>query len=92
MKIIIKEKKKWNKKYNVFNELKPYYDDLITEFNIDPNTYKPRKRLLSNDIRRRRKEAEAFAEEINKAREKIKLITEIKKKEDLNNRRIKEQN
>ena len=81
---------KINNKYNVFNELKPYYDDLITEFNIDPNTYKPRKRLLSNDIRRRRKEAEAFAEEINKAREKIKQITEIKKKEDLNNRRINE--
>ena len=25
---------KINNKYNVFNELKPYYDDLITEFNI----------------------------------------------------------
>ena len=65
---------KINKKYNIFNELKPYYDELITEFNIDPNTYKPKKRLLSNDIRRRRKEAENFGDEINKAREKIKEI------------------
>ena len=81
---------KINKKYNIFNELKPYYDDLITEFNIDPNTYKPKKRLLSNDIRRRRKEAESFGEEINKAREKIKQITELKKEEDLSNRKLNE--
>ena len=82
---------KINKKYNIFNELKPYYDELITEFNIDPNTYKPKKRLLSNDIRRRRKEAENFGDEINKAREKIKEIKEQKRKEDLNNRKLNEQ-
>ena len=70
---------KINKKFNIFHELKPYYDELITEFNIDPSTYKPRKRLLSNDIRRRRSEAEKFGEEINKAREKVRQIIERKK-------------
>ena len=65
---------KINKKYNIFNELKPYYNDLITEFNIDPTTYKPKKKLLSDDIRQRRKEAGKFSEEINKAREKIREI------------------
>ena len=81
---------KINKKYNIFHELKPYYDELITEFNIDPNTYKPKKRLLSNDIRRRRKEAEKFGEEINKARNKIGEIIEKKKEEDSKNRRLNE--
>ena len=81
---------KINKKYNIFNELKPYYNDLIMEFNIDPTTYKPKKKLLSNDIRRRRKEAGKFSEEINKAREKIREIIEKKKEEDLNNRKTNE--
>ena len=82
---------KINKKFNIFHELKPYYDELITEFNIDPNTYKPKKRLLSNDIRRRRKEAETFGEEIEKARNTVKQIIERKKEEDLNNRKMNEQ-
>ena len=64
--------------FNIFHELKPYYDELITEFNIDPSTYKPKKRLLSNDIRRRRNEADKFGDEINKAREKIRQIIEKK--------------
>ena len=81
---------KINKKYNIFNELKPYYNDLITEFNIDPTTYKPKKKLLSDDIRQRRKEAGKFSEEINKAREKIREIIEKKKVEDLNNRKTNE--
>ena len=81
---------KINKKFNIFHELKPYYDELITEFNIDPSTYKPRKRLLSNDIRRRRSEAEKFGEEINKAREKVRQIIERKKQEDLENRKLNE--
>ena len=81
---------KINKKFNIFHELKPYYDELITEFNIDPSTYKPRKRLLSNDIRRRRNEAEKFGEEINKAREKVRQIIERKKQEDLENRKLNE--
>ena len=81
---------KVNKKYNIFNELKPYYNDLITEFNIDPTTYKPKKKLLSDDIRQRRKEAGKFSEEINKAREKIREIIEKKKVEDLNNRKTNE--
>ena len=81
---------KINKKYNIFNELKPYYNDLITEFNIDPTTYKPKKKLLSDDIRQRRKEAGKFSEEINKAREKIREIIEKKKVEDLNNRKKNE--
>ena len=81
---------KINKKFNIFHELKPYYDELITEFNIDPCTYKPRKRLLSNDIRRRRNEAEKFGEEINKAREKVRQIIERKKQEDLENRKLNE--
>ena len=81
---------KINKKYNIFNELKPYYNDLITEFNIDPTTYKPKKKLLSDDIRQRRKEAGKFSEEINKAREKIIEIIEKKKVEDLNNRKTNE--
>ena len=81
---------KINKKFNIFHELKPYYDELITEFYIDPSTYKPRKRLLSNDIRRRRSEAEKFGEEINKAREKVRQIIERKKQEDLENRKLNE--
>ena len=81
---------KINKKYNIFNELKPYYNDLITEFNIDPSTYKPKKKLLSNDIRCRRKEVEKFSEEINKAREKIRQLIDKKKEEDLNNRKKNE--
>ena len=81
---------KINKKYNIFNELKPYYNDLITEFNIDPTTYKPKKKIISNDIRTRRKEAEKFGEEINQAREKIRQIIEKKKEEDLNNRKKNE--
>ena len=81
---------KINKKYNIFNELKPYYNDLITEFNIDPTTYKAIKKLLSDDIRQRIKEAGKFSEEINKAREKIREIIEKKKVEDLNNRKTNE--
>ena len=81
---------KINKKFNIFHELKPYYDELITEFNIDPSTYKPKKRLLSNDIRRRRNEADKFGDEINKAREKIRQIIEKKKQEDLENRQLNE--
>ena len=81
---------KINKKCNIFNGLKPYYNDLITEFNIDPTTYKPKKKLLSDDIRQRRKEAGKFSEEINKAREKIREIIEKKKVEDLNNRKTNE--
>ena len=82
---------KINKKFNIFHELKPYYDELITEFNIDPNTYKPKKRLLSNDIRQRRKEAENFSEEIEKARNKLRETIENKRIEDLNNRKMNEQ-
>ena len=81
---------KINKKFNIFHELKPYYDELITEFNIDPSTYKPKKRLLSNDIRRRRNEADKFGDEINKARDKIRQIIEKKKQEDLENRQLNE--
>ena len=81
---------KINKKYQIFNDLKPYYDDLITEFNINPDTYNPKNKLLSKDIRQRRKEAGAFNDEIKKAREFIRQIIEIKKKEDSENRKINE--
>ena len=81
---------KINKKYQIFNDLKPYYDDLITEFNINPDTYNPKNKLLSKDIRQRRKEAGAFNDEIKKARELIRQIIEIKKKEDSENRKINE--
>ena len=81
---------KINKKYEIFNDLKPYYDELVSEFNIDKDNYKPKDKLLSTDMKKRRNEAEEFNSEIKERREKMKMLVESKKKEDFDNRKKNE--
>ena len=82
---------KINKKYEVFNDLKPYYDELIKEFDIDKESYNPKDKLLSSDMKRRRNEAAHFDDEINERRDRIKKLMEIKKSEDFDNRKMNEE-
>jgi len=82
---------KINKKYEIFNDLKPYYDELIKEFDIDKETYNPKDKLLSSDMKKRRNEAANFDGEINKRRDRIKKLMEIKKSEDFDNRKLNEE-
>jgi len=82
---------KINKKYEIFNDLKPYYDELIKEFDIDKETYNPKDKLLSSDMKKRRNEAANFDGEINERRDRIKKLMEIKKSEDFDNRKLNEE-
>ena len=82
---------KINKKFEIFNDLKPYYDELVTEFNVDKDNYKPKEKILTGDIKKRRAEADKFYDEINERREKIKILMEKKKKEDFDNRKMNEE-
>ena len=82
---------KINKKYEIFNELKPYYEELLKEFNINQDNYRSKDKILSSDMKRRREEAEEFDDEINERREKIKKLMEMKKKEDFDNRKLNEE-
>jgi len=82
---------KINKKYEIFNDLKPYYDELIKEFDIDKESYNPKDNLLSSDMKKRRNEAAHFDDEINERRDRIKKLMEIKKSEDFDNRRMNEE-
>ena len=82
---------KINKKFEIFNDLKPYYEELLKEFNIDKDNYNPKEKILSNDMKKRRKEAEEFNEEIEERREKIQKLMEIKRNEDFNNRKLNEE-
>ena len=82
---------KINKKYEIFNDLKPYYEELLKEFNINKDNYKSKDKILSSDMKRRREEAEEFDDEINERREKIKTLMEVKKNEDFDNRKMNEE-
>ena len=82
---------KINKKYEIFNDLKPYYEELLKEFNIDKDNYKSKDKILSSDMKRRREEAEEFDDEINERRDKIKKLMEVKKNEDFDNRKMNEE-
>jgi chromosome segregation ATPase len=82
---------KINKKYEIFNDLKPYYEELLKEFNINQDNYKSKDKILSSDMKRRREEAEEFDDEINERREKIKKLMEMKKNEDFDNRKLNEE-
>ena len=82
---------KINKKYEIFNDLKPYYDELIKEFNIDKESYNPKDKLLSSDMKKRRNEAAHFDDEINERRDRIKKLMEIKRSEDFDNRKMNEE-
>ena len=82
---------KINKKYEIFNDLKPYYDELINEFNIDKDNYNPKEKLLSSDMKKRREEASKFDDDINERREKIRRLMEIKRTEDFDNRKLNEE-
>ena len=82
---------KINKKYEIFNDLKPYYDELIKEFNIDKENYNPKEKLLSSDMKKRREEASNFDDEINDRRNKIRKLMEIKRTEDFDNRKKNEE-
>ena len=82
---------KINKKYEIFNDLKPYYDELIKEFNVDKDNYNPKEKLLSSDMKKRREEASNFDDEINDRRNKIRKLMEIKRTEDFDNRKMNEE-
>ena len=82
---------KINKKFEIFNDLKPYYEELLKEFSIDKDNYKSKDKILSTDMKKRRKEAEEFNGEINEKREEIKKLMEVKKSEDFNNRKMNEE-
>ena len=82
---------KINKKFEIFNDLKPYYDELINEFNVDKDNYNPKEKLLSSDMKKRREEASKFDDEINERREKIRKLMEIKRTEDFDNRKLNEE-
>ena len=82
---------KINKKFEIFNDLKPYYEELLKEFTIDKDNYKSKDKILSTDMKKRRKEAEEFNGEINEKREEIKKLMEVKKSEDFNNRKMNEE-
>ena len=82
---------KINKKFEMYKDLKPYYDELIKEFNINKDTYRSRDKILSDDMKKRRQEASEFNKEIDERREKIKKLMEIKKSEDFDNRKLNEE-
>ena len=82
---------KINKKFEIFNDLKPYYEELMKEFNIDKENYKPKDKILSDDMKMRRKEAVGFNEEINERRETIKKLMDTKRREDFDNRKMNEE-
>lgn len=82
---------KINKKFEMYKDLKPYYDELIKEFNINKDTYRSRDKILSDDMKKRRQEASEFNKEIDERREKIKKLMEIKKNEDFDNRKLNEE-
>ena len=82
---------KINKKFEIFNDLKPYYEELLKEFNIEKDNYKSKDKILSNDMKKRRKEASEFNEEIEERRETIKKLMEKKRNEDFDNRKMNEE-
>ena len=82
---------KINKKFEIFNDLKPYYEELMKEFNIDKENYRPKDKILSDDMKMRRKEAVGFNEEINERRETIKNLMDTKRREDFDNRKMNEE-
>ena len=83
--------KKINKKYEIFNDLKPYYDELVVEFDLNQDEYNNKEKLLSKDIRNRRKEVEYFKEEIKEKREEIHKLVESKHREDFMSRKTNEE-
>lgn len=83
--------KKINKKYEIFNDLKPYYDELVVEFDLNENEYNNKEKGLSKDIRNRRKEVEEFKEEIKEKRDEIHKLIETKHHEDFINRKTNEE-
>ena len=82
---------KINKKFEIFNDLKPYYEELMKEFNINKENYRPKDKILSDDMKLRRKEAGKFNEEINERRETIKKLMDVKRREDFDNRKMNEE-
>ena len=82
---------KINKKFEIFNDLKPYYDELINEFNVDKDNYNPKEKLLSSDMKKRREEASKFEDLISERREKIIKLMEMKRTEDFDNRKLNEE-
>ena len=82
---------KINKKHEIYKDLKPYYEEIIKEFNINQDNYRSKDKILSDDMKIRRKEAANFNEEIEERREKIKKLMELKKNEDFDNRKMNEE-
>ena len=79
---------KINKRFEIFNELKPYNDKLVKELNLDLNNFEVEKPKMIRDIKRRKEEVKLLKKEMKDTREEINNIYKLKKEEEFNNKKI----
>ena len=80
---------KINKRFEIFNELKPFYDKLVSELNLDlKNNFENEKPKMIRDIKRRKEEVESLKQELIDTREDINNIYKLKREEEIRNKKI----
>ena len=79
---------KINKRFEIFNELKPFNDKLVSELDLDlNNNFESEKPRMIRDIKRRKEEVELLKQEMVDTEDKISNIYKLKKEEEFNNKK-----